>query len=138
VTPSCRPIGAAFGAFVAETGGGRSTDSCVTVCACEAPHNVNDHGSTTPEALLLALAGTATTPGNNNIYLGGEPLIVLGPEHAQTLAAAGWSKGDVKRAIWERARQPLSRFSAETSTASPPSTPPASPTAPARTKCISA
>src|SRR3989475_515020 len=93
--------------------GFRAAESCVTVCGAEAPHNVNDHGSTTAEALLIAIAGTAATTGSNNIYLGGEPLIVLGPEHAQTFATGGWSKADVKRAIWERARVRLDRFSPE-------------------------
>ncbi|MBI4636447.1 MAG: hypothetical protein HY727_08875 [Candidatus Rokubacteria bacterium] len=87
--------------------------SCVTVCASEAPHNVNDHGSTTAEGLLAALAGTAATPGNNNVYLGGEPLLLLGPEHAQTIAASGWSKDDLRRAFWERARVPAAAFGAE-------------------------
>jgi hypothetical protein len=87
--------------------------SCVTVCAGEAPHNVNDHGSTTPEGLLTALAGTAAITGSNNIYLAGEPLVILGPEHAATIAAAGWSKADFKRALWERARVRLGRFSPE-------------------------
>jgi hypothetical protein len=87
--------------------------STVTVCGSEAPHNVNDHGSTTPEAMLLALAGTAATTGSNNIYLAGEPLVILGPEHAQTLAGTGWSKAEVKRQLWERVRVRLDRFSAE-------------------------
>ena len=87
--------------------------SCVTVCGAEAPHNVNDHASTTPPALLMALVGTAATTGSNNVYLGGEPLVILGPEHAQTLAASGWSKTDVKRHLWERIRIRIDRFSAE-------------------------
>src|SRR5262249_23091215 len=62
-------------------------ESTVTVCGSEGPHNVNDHGSTSPEALLHAVVGTAATTGSNNIYLGGEPLVILGPEHAQTIAA---------------------------------------------------
>ncbi|MEK7385698.1 MAG: hypothetical protein AABZ83_04590, partial [candidate division NC10 bacterium] len=61
----------------------------------------------------LALAGTAATPGSNNAYLGGEPLVILGPEHAQTFAASGWSKADFKRALWERARVRLDSFSRE-------------------------
>ncbi len=93
--------------------GFRADESCVTVCGSEAPHNVNDHGSTTAEALLLTIAGTAATTGSNNIYLGGEPLVALGPEHAQTFAASGWSKADVKRAIWERARVRLDSFGRE-------------------------
>jgi hypothetical protein len=87
--------------------------SCVTVCGAEAPHNVNDHASTTPEAMLMALAGTAATTGGNNVYLGGEPLVILGPEHAQTLALTGWSKAEVKRHLWELIRIRLDRFSAE-------------------------
>jgi hypothetical protein len=87
--------------------------SCITVCGSEAPHNVNDHGSTTPEGMLLALAGTAATTGSNNVYLAGEPLVILGPEHAQTLALTGWSKTEVKRRLWERIRIRLDRFSTE-------------------------
>lgn len=90
-----------------------ASTSCVTVCGAEAPHNVNDHGSTSAEAMLAALAGTAATTGNNNVYLGGEPLIVLGPEHARTIAASGWSKRDLKRAFFERARVRLGAFSPE-------------------------
>ncbi len=82
----------------------------VTVCASEAPHNINDHGSATAEGILTTVAGTAATVGSNNIYLGGEPLVMMGPEHAATVARSGWSKADFKRALWERARVPLSRF----------------------------
>ncbi|HET8577714.1 MAG TPA: hypothetical protein VFO18_11485 [Methylomirabilota bacterium] len=88
-------------------------DSTVTVCGSEAPHNVNDHGSTTAEGILATVAGTAATVGSNNIYLGGEPLVLLGPEHAATVAASGWSKDDFRRALWEAARVPLGRFAAE-------------------------
>jgi hypothetical protein len=93
--------------------GFRAEESCVTVCGSEGPHNVNDHGSTTADALLRAIAGTAATPGSNNVYLGGEPLVILGPEHARTIADSGWSKRDFKRAFWDRARVPMSVFSAE-------------------------
>jgi hypothetical protein len=63
--------------------------------------------------LHAALGGTAAITGSNNIYLGGEPLVILGLEPAATLASTGWSKADVKRALWERSRIRLSRFSAE-------------------------
>jgi hypothetical protein len=88
-------------------------DSTVTVCGSEPPHNVNDHGSTTGETLMAALAGTAATTGSNNIYLGGDPLVILGPEHAQTAASSGWTKAEFKRRFWEAARVPLRRFSAD-------------------------
>jgi hypothetical protein len=84
--------------------------STVTVCGSESPHNINDHGSSTPEGILATVAGSVATTGSNNIYLGGEPLVILGPEHAATVANGGWSKADFKRALWERAQVPLSRF----------------------------
>jgi hypothetical protein len=87
--------------------------STVTVCGSEPPHNVNDHGSTRGETLMAALAGTAATTGSNNIYLAGDPLVILGPEHAQTIASSGWSKAEFKRRFWEAARVPLGRFSAD-------------------------
>ena len=90
-----------------------AADTTVTVFGAEGPHNVNDHGSTTAEGLLRALAGTAATPGSNNIYLVGDPLVILGPEHAQTIAGCGWSKPEFKRRFWERARVPIAAFSAE-------------------------
>src|SRR5205823_4544536 len=90
-----------------------SEESTVTVCASEAPHNVNDHGSATAEDIVTTVAGTAAIAGHNNVYLGGEPLIVLGPEHAATVAASGWKKDDFRRSVWERAMIPLSRFAPE-------------------------
>jgi hypothetical protein len=88
-------------------------ESTVTVCGSEAPHNINDHASTTPEAIVTSVASVAATVGSNNIYLGGEPLIVLGPEHAATAASSGWSKDDFRRAVWEKAVVPLARFAPE-------------------------
>jgi hypothetical protein len=92
-----------------ERGFARDIDT-VTVCGSEAPHNINDHGSSTPEGILSTVAGSVTTVGSNNIYLGGEPLVILGPEHAATVAGGGWSKAQFKRALWERAQVPLSCF----------------------------
>jgi hypothetical protein len=34
----------------------------------------------------------------------GDTLLVIGPEHAKTIAADGWSKSDVRQFVWERAR----------------------------------
>jgi hypothetical protein len=86
-------------------------DSTVTVCGAEAPHNINDHGSTTAEGILATVAGSMAQIGSNNFYIGGEPLVVLGPEHAATIAAAGWTKADVKRRLHELARVPFGRVS---------------------------
>ena len=82
--------------------------STVTVCGVEGPHNVNDHYGRTGEEILLSVAGTLASTGANNFYLEGEPVVVLGPEHAEVVAAAGFSKTDVKRFLSERAVVPRS------------------------------
>lgn len=84
--------------------------STVTVWGGEGPHNVNDHVSLHAANLLTTVADTAATMGMNNLYLNDtEMLIVLGPEHAATIAADGWSKQDVQKFIFEQARVPLKR-----------------------------
>jgi hypothetical protein len=90
-----------------------ASDSTVTVCGSEGPHNINDHGSASPEGIVTTVAWTAAITGSNNVYLGGEPLVVLGPEHAATAASSGWSKDDFKRALWDLARVPLGRLTPE-------------------------
>ena len=40
-------------------------------------------------------------------------MIVIGPEHAATIAAGGYSKADARRYLWEHAWVPLGRFSEE-------------------------
>ena len=81
--------------------------STVTVVGSEGPHNVNDHGSRSGEEILTTISGVLATPGANNFYMGGEPLIVLGPEHAAAIARQGFSKQDVKQWLFENARVPM-------------------------------
>lgn len=88
-------------------------ETTVTMVGAEAPHNVNDHESTTAEGVLRMVAATAATPGSNDIAYSGEPLFVFSPEHAKTVAAGGYSKADVKRYLSEHAWVPLGTFSEE-------------------------
>ncbi len=84
--------------------------STVTVWGGEGPHNINDHVSQSAANLLTTVADTAATMGMNNLYLNDtEMLIVLGPEHAATVAADGWTKQDVQQFLFETARVPLRR-----------------------------
>lgn len=75
--------------------------SAVTVFAAEAPHNVNDHGSSTAEGVLVTIAGTLATLGNNNIYLGGPVLVAFGGEHAALCSREGMTKDEVRQRIHE-------------------------------------
>lgn len=84
--------------------------STVTVWGGESPHNINDHVSQSATNLLTTIADTAATMGMNCLYLNDtEMLIVLGPEHAATIAADGWSKADVQKFLFEQARVPVQR-----------------------------
>ncbi len=87
--------------------------STVTLVGGEAPHNINDHESTTAGGLLTMISNTMAQTGQNNVYYAGEPLLILSPEHAATIASEGYSKDDVKRVLYDQARLPLCRFSAE-------------------------
>ena len=86
-----------------------SEASVVTVFGGEGPHNVNDHVSTGASGILHTVADTAATLGSNvKWYLSqSQLLIVLGPEHAATIARDGFSKADVKSFLFEQARLPL-------------------------------
>jgi hypothetical protein len=85
----------------------------VTVIGAECPHNVNDHESLSAEGILTTIAGTMATTGNNDVYYDAQPLVVMGPEHAKTVAQGGFSKADAKRFLQEHATLPMNRFSKE-------------------------
>ncbi len=84
-------------------------DNAVTVFGGEAPHNVNDHVSTTAAGILATIADTAVSLGSNVGWFLAQSqlLIVLGPEHAATIAGDGFTRADVQRFVFEHARLPL-------------------------------
>lgn len=87
-------------------------ESTVTVFAAEGPHNINDHDSTSGLGILKTIAATMATAGNNNfIFFSGEPVLMLGPEHAAAIAGDGFSKEQVKEYIFNHARLPIDKIS---------------------------
>ncbi|HEY3766149.1 MAG TPA: redoxin family protein [Gaiellales bacterium] len=81
--------------------------SVVTMLAGDAPLTISEHRSRTPEALAAALGWAAATLWSPNWFpIGAATLFVICPEHADTLAAGGWSKADVREAIWHAVRRP--------------------------------
>jgi hypothetical protein len=81
----------------------------VTVYGGEPPHNVNDHVATTAAGILTTIAHTGVALGSNVgwYFAQSQLLIVLGPEHAHTIAADGFTRADVQRFLYENARLPL-------------------------------
>ncbi|MBS0321066.1 MAG: hypothetical protein JSR18_11035 [Proteobacteria bacterium] len=88
-----------------------ATQSTVTVVGAEGTMNMNSHSKTADE-LLRVFAETMVHPPSNEYTHGGEPWVIVGPEHAEILARAGYGKADVQRALWEQTKMPGSRMAA--------------------------
>ena len=86
--------------------GYKRDESVVTVVNTEAPHSMTENVQTDADEIVRTFASCMATLGVNNLYSQGNPVLVLGIEHAQHIAAAGWSKLDLQKALFERARQP--------------------------------
>jgi hypothetical protein len=90
---------------------GVESPSAITIHCGENPHNVHDMEAGTPGPILDKIASAMTSLGQNNACIAyGEYFILLGPEHAATIAAGGWSRRDVASALYERARLPARTF----------------------------
>jgi hypothetical protein len=74
--------------------------STVTVIGAEGTMNMNSHSKDAGE-LIRVFAETIQHPPSNEYTHGGEPWIIVGPEHAAILASGGYSKAAVKEALWE-------------------------------------
>jgi hypothetical protein len=92
---------------------GVTADSAVTVACTENPHNVHDMWSREPEGILEKMATVVAQLGSNNAPVSSaEIFVVLCPEHAVTMAEAGWSPDDVQSYLFERARLPARQMRA--------------------------
>ena len=81
--------------------------STVSVYCCDAPQCVSNHGSRSAAGILDTIGASMAVGWSDKTYLAGNHLIVLGPEHARSLAGDGLSKADVKRYLFEHVRRPL-------------------------------
>ncbi|MBI4504212.1 MAG: hypothetical protein HY691_01645, partial [Chloroflexi bacterium] len=89
-----------------------ASTSTVTVLGPAGTMNLNSHAKDADD-LLRVLADSMAFPMSNDYTFGGEPAVLLGPEHAEVLARAGLSKAEVKRRLWEGSRMPAQRFAAK-------------------------
>ena len=86
--------------------------SAVTVHCGEGPHNVHDaEAAGDPQLILDKIASAMTSLGQNNAPISqAECFIVLGPEHAQSLARGAFTRKDVQSYLFDRARMPAHVF----------------------------
>jgi len=87
-------------------------ESTVTVVGAEGTMNMNTHSKDGPE-LIRVIAETMIHPPSNEYVHGGEPWLLLSPEHAEVFRRAGLDKAQLKRALWDASRMPARRFSSK-------------------------
>ena len=80
--------------------GHRPDVSTVFAIAAEAPHSVTDHHCNDPEGILDTMCSAMSTSASNNAVMGGHCVVVLGLEHAKTIAANGWNRSDIRHYLW--------------------------------------
>jgi len=90
--------------------GYRREASTVTVIGAEGTMNMNTHSKDADE-LLRVIAETMVHPPSNEYCHGGEPWLMIGPEHAHILANGGYDKARVKAKLWELTKMPAGRMS---------------------------
>ena len=80
--------------------GYRAEDSTVFAIAAEAPHSVTDHQCNDPEGILDTMCSAMSTIASNSAVLSGHCVVVLGLEHARTIAQHGWTRSDIRHYLW--------------------------------------
>lgn len=84
--------------------------STVTVSAVRGIHTLVEGAQETGEGVLETIVGAVKGMGISAYYYqlrGASPVVVLGPEHAAEIAAAGYGRRQVKEYLFENARIPL-------------------------------
>ncbi|TAM60840.1 hypothetical protein EPN52_04295 [bacterium] len=74
--------------------------STVFVIAAEPPHSVTNHIANDPQGILDSIISAMSTFAHNNSVSGGSCAVVIGPEHAATIAQHGWTRNDVRSYLW--------------------------------------
>jgi hypothetical protein len=92
-----------WGSFVTDRGLADGANA-VTVFGGEPPHNVNDHEHGEAEGILRVAADVLRTLGSNTWFIAWhgqkELMLILGPEHAASIAASGWSRRKVREYLY--------------------------------------
>ena len=81
--------------------------STISVYCCDAPQCISNHGSRTARGILSTIGASMSVGWSDKTYLSANYLVVIGPEHAETIAADGLDKRAVKRFLYENVRRPL-------------------------------
>ena len=78
-------------------------ESTVFVLAAEPPHSVTNHVANDAEGILDSMCSAMSTFAHNTAVASGHCAVVIGPEHAATIARQGWKRSDIKSYLWMHA-----------------------------------
>jgi hypothetical protein len=82
--------------------------STVTVVGALGTWNMNMTAKHAEEVIAM-IGDTMQYPASSDYIYGGAPFLVLSPQHASLFNAAGWSKAEVKRRLWEASKMRAGR-----------------------------
>ena len=85
-------------------------DSTISICALEAPHDINAQDGKNAEDVCRIVASSIMSPGSSNFRFrtGSDLLVCFGPEHASYVARDNWTKKDVQQYLFEHSKVPYS------------------------------
>ncbi|MDX1490128.1 MAG: hypothetical protein R3332_02505 [Pseudohongiellaceae bacterium] len=86
--------------------GFQRNDSVVSLFAGDGVQAVADQRSRTPESLIGTLSRSLRNVCHNKLFLTADALLILCHEHRRIFMEAGWSKQDVKTALFDALRTP--------------------------------
>jgi hypothetical protein len=90
------------------------TSSTVTAFSVTGTQNVIEMAAGSAVGILRSIADALSYIGMQNMQLGGGPLVIICPEHADIISSGGFSKHDAKRFLYENARIPVRSIPHET------------------------
>lgn len=86
--------------------------SAVTVVAASGTLNMNMHAKDA-EGLIKSMADSMAFASSNDYWLGGEPWVIVAPEHAEVLHRDGLDKPGLRARLWEASKMPAGRMAAK-------------------------
>jgi hypothetical protein len=83
--------------------------STVTVVGASGTLNMNTHAKDAAD-LVRVLADSMSFAPSNDYWLGGEPWLIIAPEHAEVLQRDGVDKPELRRRLWEQSKMRAGRM----------------------------
>ena len=87
--------------------------SALTLFGGEAPHGVSDHKARTARGVLKTISYSLATVWSYRACMMLEAMLILCPEHVDTIKRSGWTKEDVRQFLFENTGIPHRCFNEE-------------------------